>query len=188
MTLATVNLTNHFLIAMPSMVDPNFSRTLTFICEHNANGALGVVVNRPSEIDLSTLFKQLDLNLPRRQLAKTPVLQGGPVHVDRGFVLHRPVGAWKSTLSVGERVGLTTSMDILEALGQGGGPDELLVTLGYSGWSAGQLENEILQNAWLTVEAREDILFDMDAEARLPAAMALLGVNYATLTDTAGHA
>ena len=115
MTLATVNLTNHFLIAMPNMVDPNFSRTLTFICEHNANGALGVVVNRPSEIDMSTLFKQLELKLPRRGLGKTPVLQGGPVHVDRGFVLHRPQGAWKSTLSVDRKSTRLNSSHVSES-------------------------------------------------------------------------
>ena len=188
MTLSPVNLTNHFLIAMPAMVDPNFSRSLTYICEHNEKGALGLVVNRPSEMTLSSLFKRLDLPLAGRRLGRTPVLAGGPVQTDRGFVLHQPVGGWKSTLSVEERVGLTTSVDILEAVGKGVGPEKLLVTLGYSGWAAGQLEHEILQNAWLTVEAKDTILFEMPAEQRLPAAMALLGVDYARLSETAGHA
>jgi len=188
MTLSPVNLTNHFLIAMPGMVDPNFSRSLTYICEHNDKGALGLVVNRPSDMTLSSLFKSLDLPLSGRRLGRTAVLNGGPVQPDRGFVLHQPVGGWKSTLAVDERVGLTTSLDILEALGKGLGPEKLLVTLGYSGWAAGQLENEILQNAWLTVEAKDQILFDMPADQRLPAAMALLGVDYLRLSEVAGHA
>jgi putative transcriptional regulator len=188
MTLSPVNLTNHFLIAMPAMVDPNFSRSLTYICEHNDKGALGLVVNRPSDMTLSTLFKRLDLPLAGRRFGRTAVLNGGPVQTDRGFVLHQPVGAWKSTLPVEERLGLTTSMDILEAVGKGTGPAKLLVTLGYSGWAAGQLEHEILQNAWLTVEAKDEILFEMPSEQRLPAAMALLGVDYARLSETAGHA
>ena len=188
MTLPPVNLTNHFLIAMPGMVDPTFSRSLTYICEHNDNGALGLMVNRPSDMNLSSLFKRLNLPLTGRRVGRTAVLNGGPVQTDRGFVLHQPVGDWKSTLAVEDRVGLTTSMDILEALGNGTGPEKILVTLGYSGWSAGQLEHEIMQNAWLTVEAEEQILFDMPAEQRLPAAMALLGVDYARLSEVAGHA
>lgn len=188
MTLSPVNLTNHFLIAMPGMVDPNFSRSLTYICEHNENGALGLVVNRPSDMTLSSLFKRLDLPLAGRRLGRTPVLAGGPVQTDRGFVLHQPVGEWKSTLPVEQRLGLTTSMDILEAVGKGTGPEKLLITLGYSGWAAGQLEHEILQNAWLTVAAADTILFDMPAAQRLPAAMALLGVDYARLSEAAGHA
>lgn len=188
MTLPPVNLTNHFLIAMPGMVDPTFSRSLTYICEHNDNGALGLMVNRPGDMNLSSLFKRLNLPLTGRRIGRTAVLNGGPVQTDRGFVLHQPVGGWKSTLAVQDRVGLTTSMDILEALGNGTGPEKILVTLGYSGWSAGQLEHEIMQNAWLTVEAEDQILFDMPAEQRLPAAMALLGVDYARLSEVAGHA
>ncbi len=188
MTLNPVNLTHHFLIAMPGMVDPNFSRSLTYICEHNDKGALGVVVNRPSDMSLSTLFKRLELPLAGRRLARSPVLNGGPVQTDRGFVLHQPVGEWKSTLPVAAGVALTTSMDILEAVGKGEGPQKILVSLGYSGWAAGQLEGELLQNAWLTVEAKEEILFEMPAEQRLPAAMALIGVDYARLSETAGHA
>jgi putative transcriptional regulator len=188
MTTFPVNLTHHFLIAMPGMVDPNFSRSLTYICEHNESGALGLVVNRPSDITVSRLFKSLDLSLAGRSLGRTPVLNGGPVQTDHGFVLHNPVGEWKSTLSVAEGVALTTSMEILEAVGRGEGPEKILLAMGYSGWSGGQLEQEILLNAWLTVEARNDILFDTPAEKRLPAAMALLGVDYARLSDTAGHA
>jgi putative transcriptional regulator len=126
--------------------------------------------------------------LASEDLGREPVYFGGPVQNDRGFVLHQPLGKWQSTLSVRDQVGLTTSRDILEALGQGTGPSKLLVTLGYSGWAAGQLENEITQNAWLTVEAKDAIIFDLPADQRLSAAMGLLGINYATLSDQAGHA
>jgi len=183
-----VNLTDHFLIAMPNMVDPHFSRTLTYICEHNDQGALGVVINRPIDMTLGALFERLSLGLSSEDLGNTPVFFGGPVQTDRGFVLHQPIGAWQSTLSVQERVGLTTSKDILESLGNGIGPDKVLVTLGYSGWAPGQLENEIKQNAWLTVAARDAVIFDLPAEERLPAAMALLGIDFASLSDEAGHA
>jgi len=186
-----VNLTNHFLIAMPNMVDPHFSRTVTFICEHNEQGALGLVVNRPIDMTLAALFERLSLepgSKGTRDLAETPVYFGGPVQTDRGFVLHVPVGGWGSTLTVRDRIGLTTSRDILEAVNRGTGPEKLIVTLGYSGWAAGQLEHEIKQNAWLTVEAKDAIIFDLPAEERLPAAMELLGVSYATLADGAGHA
>jgi putative transcriptional regulator len=189
--VASVDLTNHFLIAMPNMADPHFSRSLTFICEHNDQGALGVVVNRPLDMTLLALLERLSIKPKRGNAAvSAPVYFGGPVQTDRGFVLHSPVGDWKSTLGVDNNpgLGLTTSMDILEAVGAGAGPDRLLVTLGYSGWAAGQLEHEIGQNAWLTVAAREDILFELPAEARLPAAMELLGVDFASLSDVAGHA
>ena len=183
-----VNLTDHFLIAMPNMADPYFSRTLTYICEHNDQGALGVVVNRPIEMTLSALFERLSLTLAPEGLGDTPVYFGGPVQTDRGFVLHQPVGGWQSTLAVQDRVGLTTSKDILEAVGKGAGPQKLLVTLGYSGWAPGQLENEIKQNAWLTVAAKDAIIFDLAVDARLPAAMELLGIDFASLSDEAGHA
>lgn len=183
-----VDLTHHFLIAMPNMADPHFARTLTYICEHTEQGALGVVVNRPIDMNLATLFERVDLELTDRRLGETPVYYGGPVQSDRGFVLHQPVGRWSSTLTVRDHIGLTTSRDILEALATRTGPEKLLVTLGYAGWAAGQLEHEIKQNAWLTVEARDRILFDLPAEERLAAAMALLGVDFASLSDEAGHA
>jgi putative transcriptional regulator len=186
--VSRVDLTNHFLIAMPNMADPHFSRTLTFICEHNDQGALGLVVNRPIDMTLAALFERLNLDLKARGLQDMPVYFGGPVQTDRGFVLHVPRGEWSSTLPVRESIGLTTSRDILEAVGSGTGPEKIIVTLGYSGWAAGQLEHEILQNAWLTVEASEQIIFDLPPEERLPAAMELLGVSYASLSDEAGHA
>jgi putative transcriptional regulator len=186
--MKNVNLTNHFLIAMPNMADPHFSRTLTFICEHNDQGALGIVVNRPIELKLGALFKQIDIALPDQGLANLPVYFGGPVQTDRGFVLHQPIGSWQSTLVVEQSVGLTTSKDILQSVGAGKGPQRMLVSLGYAGWAAGQLEEEIKANGWLTVEAKPDVIFDLAPEERLPAAMNILGVNYATLSDVAGHA
>ena len=186
--MSQVNLTDHFLIAMPNMADPYFSRTLTYVCEHNDQGALGVVVNRPIDMTLDALFERLSLSLASGELGKTPVYFGGPVQTDRGFVLHQPVGRWQSTLSVQDRVGLTTSKDILEAVGNGAGPYKLIVTLGYSGWAPGQLENEIKQNAWLTVAAKDAIIFDLPVEERLPAAMGLRGISLASLSDEAGHA
>jgi len=173
---------------MPAMTDPIFAKSLTYICEHNEQGALGIVVNRPISLTLGELFSQIKIPLNPTELEELPVHFGGPVQTDRGFVLHVPAGEWHSTLVVKGRVGMTTSKDILEAVGQGTGPQKILVTLGYAGWSQGQLEHELSQNAWLSVLANEEILFDMPAEERLPAAMALLGVDYATLSADSGHA
>ena len=184
----SVDLTKHFLIAMPAMVDPHFARTLTLVCEHNENGALGIVVNRPTDMNLQGLLEQVKISPDRDSFKGVPVHFGGPVQVDCGFVLHSPVGTWQSTLAIGSALGLTTSKDILEAVARGNGPEQILVTLGYAGWAPGQLEHELAQNAWLTVPARNDILFDLPAGERLPAAMQLLGVDYANLSDVAGHA
>ena len=186
--MGSANFTHHFLIAMPAMVDPNFARTLTWVCEHNDDGALGIVVNRPTDMTLSTLFEQIDLPPAQPDVGSRPVHFGGPVQVDRGFVLHRPLGNWQSTLAVTDEVGLTTSKDILEAVGRGEGPRDVFVSLGYAGWSAGQLEQEIAQNAWLTVGADADVVFDLPAEERLPAAMRLLGIDFSRLSDDVGHA
>jgi len=186
--VSSINLTHHFLIAMPSMADPYFAKSLTYVCEHNDQGALGVVINRPIDMTLQALFERLSLTLKHKDLSDAPIYFGGPVQTDRGFVLHEPAGNWQSTLRVGDAIGLTTSKDILEAVGRGEGPQKLLVTLGYAGWSAGQLEHELGQNAWLTVEAKDAIIFDLPSEERLPAAMELLGVDYARLADSAGHA
>lgn len=183
-----INLTQHFLIAMPNMADPNFAKTLTFICEHNEKGALGLVVNRPIEMTLEALLEQVSIPAGTPQFKSIPVHFGGPVQVDRGFVLHSPIGEWQSTLAVGDDVGLTTSRDILQAVARGEGPPRLLVTLGYAGWAAGQLEQELAQNAWLTVHARPEVIFDLRAEERLPAAMGLLGIDFASLSEQAGHA
>ena len=183
----TVNLTHHFLIAMPGMVDPNFNGTLTYICDHSEQGALGVVVNRPIDLELSTLFEQIGLPLPER-LHHKAVYFGGPVQTERGFVLHTPPQTFSSTLTVNNAVSLTTSKDVLEAVSQGGGPEKFMVSLGYAGWGAGQIEDEIKQNAWLSVAADPQVIFDLAPEDRLPAAIKLLGIVFASLSDEAGHA
>jgi len=183
-----INLTHHFLIAMPAMADPNFAHTLTYVCEHNKDGALGIVVNKPIDMTLSALFDQINVPLADHALREAPVHFGGPVQVDRGFVLHRPLGKWQSTLAIAGDMGLTTSKDVLEAVGRGEGPSDVFVSLGYAGWEAGQLESELAQNAWLTVAADADVLFDMPPERRLPAAMQLLGIDFSRLSEDVGHA
>jgi len=183
-----VNLTDNFLIAMPTLEDPYFSNALVYICEHNENGALGIIVNRPIDMNLAGLYEKIDIKLEQPGLADLPVYFGGPVQLDRGFVLHRPVGHWQSTLAVNDEVGLTSSRDILAAVGKDGLPAEILVSLGYSGWDAGQLEDELAQNSWLTVPAKSAILFDLPPEERLPAAMQKLGISFSQLSDIAGHA
>ena len=183
-----VNLTDNFLIAMPALEDPYFAHALVYICEHNENGALGIIVNRPIDMNLAGLFDKIDIKLEAESLANLPVYFGGPVQLDRGFVLHRPIGLWQSTLAVNDEVGLTSSRDVLASVGSEGLPAEILVTLGYSGWDAGQLENELAQNSWLTVPAKASILFDLPPEERLPAAMQKLGISFSQLSDVAGHA
>jgi putative transcriptional regulator len=183
-----VDLTHHFLIAMPSLADPNFAKSLTYICEHNEQGALGVVVNRPIDMTLRALFEQIEIPLLDDERGRMPVYFGGPVQVDRGFVLHRPAGDWQSTLSINRDIGLTTSRDILQAVGEGKGPGQLLISLGYAGWAPGQLEQELAQNSWLTVAADLDLVFDLPAEQRLSAAMNLLGIDVTRLSDEVGHA
>lgn len=186
--MQAVNLTEHFLIAMPAMTDPHFAKSLTFICEHNEQGALGVVVNRPIDMTLHALLKQIELKPQTDDAKRIPVHYGGPVQIDRGFVLHAPLGSWQSTMKVNQDIGLTTSKDILEAAARGEGPAQLLVTLGYAGWGPGQLERELAQNAWLTVAADPAILFNMPAEHRYEAGLKLLGIDLAMLSGDAGHA
>ncbi|MFB0935451.1 MAG: YqgE/AlgH family protein [Propionivibrio sp.] len=186
--MASINLTDHFLIAMPAMEDPYFAKSLVYIAEHNDQGALGVIVNRPIDMDLATLFKKIDVPFESAALARLPVLFGGPVQTDRGFVLHRPLGNWQSTLAVNQEVGLTTSRDVLLSVGQAGHPSDMMITLGYSGWGAGQLEHELAQNAWLTVPANSRILFELPYEEKLASALELLGIDLANLAGQAGHA
>ena len=184
----TVNLTGHFLIAMPAMADKNFARTLTLVCEHNDQGALGVIVNRPIDMSLDDLFERIDMTLESPRFQGQPVYFGGPVQTDRGFVLHRPVGSFQSSIDIGNGLALTSSRDVLQSLGGENEPEEVLVTLGYAGWQAGQIEWELAQNAWLTVRADPEIIFGLPPEERLIAAMQLLGVDFASLSDVAGHA
>jgi putative transcriptional regulator len=181
-------LTNQFLVAMPGMSDPNFAQTVTLVCEHSAQGALGIVINRPLSMTLGEVFTQLGLDASRSRVAEDAVLQGGPVQTDRGFVLHSPGPRWDSTLPVSERLHLTTSRDVLDALARGEGPAEVIVALGYAGWDAGQLEAEMAQNAWLTVPADERLLFETPVAERWQAAGRLLGVNLLHMSSDAGHA
>ena len=183
-----MDLTHKFLIAMPAMADPNFSGAVVYICEHTEKGALGLVINRPTELTLETLFDRIDLKLEIAPWKGAPVYFGGPVQTERGFVLHGPSKTYSSTLPITPEVSLTTSKDVLEAVAEGSGPDKMLVTLGYSGWGAGQLESEIAQNAWLTVTARPEIIFDTPADEKYNAALKLLGVDTLQLSGQAGHA
>jgi putative transcriptional regulator len=188
-----INLTNQFLIAMPGMADENFSRTVIYLCEHSKNGALGLVINRPTDITLKNLFEKVELSLDRDELAGQPVFFGGPVQTERGFVLHEKTGTeqspYTSTLSIaGGGLEMTTSKDVLEALANGAGPRRLMVTLGYSGWSAGQLEEEIGRNGWLTVNADPKVIFDTPVEERYQRALSLLGFDPLMLSQEAGHA
>lgn len=186
--MAATFLTNQFLIAMPGMADPNFAQTVTLVCEHNAQGALGIVINRQLPMTLGDVFAQLGLDAAQSKVADSPVLQGGPVQTDRGFVLHTPGPPWDSTLAVSDRLHLSTSRDILEALARGEGPAAAVIALGYAGWDAGQLEAEVAQNAWLTVAAEERLVFETALDDRWEAACRLLGVDLLHLSSDAGHA
>ena len=186
--MQNVNLTDHFLIALPVMDDSFFSKTLVYIAEHNEQGALGIIVNRPIDMSLATLLEKIDVPLEAEGFAGLPVFFGGPVQTERGFVLHRPLGEWQSTLAVNPQVGLTSSRDVLQALARDGQPRDIMVTLGYSGWSAGQLEQELVQNAWLTVPADPHILFELPFEERLASAMDKLGISFTHLAEGVGHA
>ena len=193
MSTDAINLTNQFLIAMPGMADENFSRTVIYLCEHSKTGALGLVINRPTDITLKSLFEKVELSLDRDELAQQPVFFGGPVQTERGFVLHEKTGTeqspYTSTLSIaGGGLEMTTSKDVLEALANGAGPRRLMVTLGYSGWSAGQLEEEIGRNGWLTVDADPKVIFDTPVEERYQRALSLLGFDPLMLSQEAGHA
>lgn len=187
-----INLTNQFLIAMPGMVDGNFAGTVVYMCEHNDKGALGLVINRPIDINLKHLFEKVDLSLDRSDLAERPVYLGGPVQTERGFVLHESLddegGHYNSTLKIEGGLEMTTSRDVLEALSNGAGPRKVFITLGYSGWTAGQLEEEISRNGWLNVDADPDVIFDTPVEQRYDKALSLLGINRNFLMGEAGHA
>ena len=183
-------LVNHFLIAMPELRDPNFNRTVTLICQHDENGALGVVINRPLDhLTLKDVFDQLDLStLTSENTAKSPIYYGGPVQQELGLVLHEGVGDWGSTLVVGDNLGLTSSRDVLESLSRSDGPSHSLMTLGYAGWGKGQLEQEMQENAWLSVEADCEILFSVPAQQRWTAAASKIGIDLNQLAPGVGHA
>ena len=186
--MENVNLTGHFLIAMPAMTDPHFAKSVTYICEHNETGAMGIVINHPVDMKLDALFKQINLNISDLPIAQKPAQFGGPVQIERGFVLHQPAGNWDSTIAVLGETALTTSKDILEAVANGNGPERMLITLGFAGWSPGQLEDELSKNAWLTVKAVDSVIFDTPNSEKLNAAMGLLGLDFSRLSEVAGHA
>jgi putative transcriptional regulator len=199
---ASINLTHHFLIAMPGLEDDSFARSVIYLCEHNERGALGLVINKPSDISLRNLFDKVELSLGRDDLSDAPVFHGGPVQTERGFVLHDAMLAldpqgepgvviesiYASTMTIPGGLEMTTSKDVLEALATGAGPRRVLVTLGYSAWGEGQLESEIAENSWLTVEADMAILFETPVDQRYDRALGLLGLESWMLSPDAGHA
>jgi putative transcriptional regulator len=192
MSSASMDLTNQFLIAMPGMADETFAGTVVYLCEHNARGALGLVINKPIDIKLRNLFEKVDLKLESEELAEQPVFFGGPVQTERGFVLHEKMAedsaAYNSTLSIPGGLAMTTSKDVLEAMAEGSGPKRVLITLGYSSWGGGQLEDELSRNGWLTVGADPKIIFDIPIEKRYESALSLLGIDLRMLSQEAGHA
>jgi len=183
-----MDLTNQFLIAMPSLQDPNFHRTVTYLCAHNDEGAMGIVINRPLDLRLGEVLNHMSIEVENDGVDQMPVLQGGPVQRERGFVIHEPLGHWDAVLAVGDRIGVATSRDILAAVAQGDGPSRAIVALGYAGWGAGQLEREVQQNAWLSGPADSSIIFDLPYEERYERAARLLGVDLDRLSGEAGHA
>ncbi len=195
MTSAPVNFTNQFLIAMPGKVGETFDGTVVYLCEHTDKGALGLVINKPIDIKLKNLFEKVDLSLDREDLAEAPVYFGGPVQTERGFVLHERLGGegeegghYNSSLQIPGGLEMTTSKDVLEALSSGAGPKKILVTLGYSGWGAGQLEDEMGRNGWINVNAEPSIIFDTPVGERYDKALSLLGIDARMLSQDAGHA
>jgi putative transcriptional regulator len=194
---APMNLTHHFLIAMPGVEDEPFNRSVVYLCEHSERGALGLVINKPSDINLAALFEKVELHLTRPELGEAPVFQGGPVQTERGFVLHEAVFAepddkreavYASTMTIPGGLEMTTSKDVLEALATGAGPRRVLVSLGYSAWGEGQLESELAENSWLTVGADPAVIFDTPIEKRYDRALSLLGLEAWKLSPHAGHA
>lgn len=182
-----MNLTDQFLIAMPSLEDPNFHGTVTYLCAHNEDGAMGIVINRPLAITLGEVLAHLNIDVVDDEVRSAPVMQGGPVQTERGFVIHEPPGDWESTLRVSDAIGIATSNDILKSMAQGEGPQRAIVALGYAGWGAGQLESEVLNNAWLSTPADSSIIFDVAPEQRWETATRMLGVDPQRLMGEAGH-
>ena len=186
--MEATNLTNQFIIAMPSLVDDNFNQTVTYICEHNENGCFGIVINRKTDVTLGEVIHQMDLDHNESIARHHFIYHGGPVQQERGFILHQPLGEWSSSLKINDHLALTTSRDILEAIAHDQGPEQSIIALGYAGWSPGQLEQEIADNTWLNCPAEEQIIFDIPAEKRWQAAADLLGIDLQLLSNDAGHA
>ncbi len=182
------SLTNHLLVAMPSLSDPNFVQTVTLICEHTEKGALGIVLNKPLPMTLSDVLSQMKLEPSSEHIAAKPVLRGGPTHTDRGFVLHRPGGQWDHTHKVSDTIQVTTSRDVLAAMARGEGPSDAFIALGYANWPSGQLEREIRENAWMSIPVDPSVVFELPFEDRWIGAWRLLGVEPERLSLVAGHA
>jgi putative transcriptional regulator len=180
-------LDNQFIIAMPGLTDPNFFHTVTYLCQHNEEGALGIVINRPAEMTLGEIFKQMKIRVTSPGAADSLVFAGGPVQQERGFVLHTTGGNWDASMAISESISLTTSRDVIEAIAVGKGPEQYLVALGYAGWGEGQLEQEILANAWLNTPYNEHVLFDTPITMRWHAAAGQIGIDINQLTTQAGH-
>ncbi len=190
-SLAEINLNDHFLISMPHLRDRNFEQTLTYIFDHSDQGATGLVINRPMALSFEQMLGHLDLDIDIDTIhgGQRSIYAGGPVQVERGFILHRPTAdSWNSTHVINDRLSLTSSLDVLKAIAQGRGPNQYLIALGYAGWGAGQLEQEMLHNSWLSCPADLDILFATESHLRLGAAATKLGVNLDLLTSQSGHA
>ena len=195
--MQTIDLTHHFLIAMPGLDDEMFSKSVVFLCEHSERGALGLIINKPADMPLTALFDKIDLTLQRVDLLEQPVFQGGPVQTERGFVLHEPVitggpeageSLYASTMTIPGGLEMTTSRDVLEALSMGSGPKRVLVTLGYAAWGEGQLETELGENSWLTTPADHAIIFDTPVDQRYDRALGLLGLQSWMISQQVGHA
>jgi putative transcriptional regulator len=182
------SLTNHLLIAMPQLSDPNFAQTVALICEHTDKGALGIVLNKPLPMKLSDVLVQMKLEPSSETIGGQPVLRGGPVHTDRGFVLHRPGGQWDHTHKVSDTIQVTTSRDVLAAMAKGEGPSDAFIALGYAGWESGQLEREMKDNAWASVPVDPRVVFELPFEQRWEGAWRLLGIDVDRLSPEAGHA
>lgn len=185
---APIRLAKQFLIAMPSLRDPHFFHGVTYICEHTEQGAMGIMVNRPLDIRMDEVLRQMNIETGLDTVRQMPIFLGGPVQRERGFVLHRPHGDWEVTMKVSDEIGVTTSRDILAAIAEGKGPRHCLVALGYAGWGPGQLEREMAENAWINVPADDAIIFDTDCAQRWEAAAAITGVDMSRLSAHIGHA
>lgn len=182
------DLTDHFLIAMPTLDDPHFLHTVTYLCSYGKEGAMGIVINRPLDLELGEILSHMDIKSTDAAAQRQPIFQGGPVQPERGFVIHRPHGEWDAMLKITSELCITTSRDILVAIANGKGPDKALIALGYAGWSAGQLEQELAANAWLSTPADGSVIFDVPTPKRWQAAAARLGIDMNLLSTQAGHA
>lgn len=186
--MSFTSLTNHYLIAMPGLTDPHFYHSVSYLCEHSDDGAIGIVINRPMNFYLSDVLEQMEIKVQDLKTQSIPVYYGGPIAPDRGFVIHTPEGHWRSTLKTAPDVHVTTSHDILEAMAIGQGPQHAIVALGYAGWDATQLDTEIAANVWLSVPVDPKIMFETSAQMRWQAAAQLLGIDITTLSGDIGHA